>query len=69
MRRRYDAGCRMNCPLMLDCAPNCYKTQEMSGKNLLKINVSKEAFILKHSVDKYESQEMCDKALDACLPL
>ena len=45
MRRRYDAACRMGCPFMSDCAPNCCETQEMCGKNLLKGTVSKEAFV------------------------
>ena len=30
--------------------------------------VSKENFILKHCLDKYETQDMCDKFVDTFLP-
>ena len=30
--------------------------------------VSKEPFMLKYYLDKYKTQEMCDKAVDVCLP-
>ena len=31
--------------------------------------VSKEPFLLKYCLDKYKYQEMCEKAVDAFLPL
>ena len=53
-----------NCPFMLECVPNWYKTQEMCEKA-----VSKESFMLKYCFDKYKSQETYKEAFNACLPL
>ena len=30
--------------------------------------VSKDPFVLKHCHDKYKTEEMCDKAIDLCIP-
>ena len=31
--------------------------------------VSKETFLLKYCIDRYKTQEVCDKSVDTCLPL
>ena len=30
--------------------------------------VSKKSFMLKYCLDRHKTQEMCDKAIDACMP-
>ena len=30
--------------------------------------VTKEHFLLKYYLDRYQTQEICDEAVDACLP-
>ena len=49
---------------MLNCIPNCYKTQE-----ILQEAVSKESFVSKYCLYQYKSQEMRKEQIDACLPL
>ena len=51
------------CPFESDSVPDCYITQGLSDKL-----VSKAPFMLKHCLDKYKTEEMCDKAVDLCIP-
>ena len=50
---------------MLQCFPNCYETQEMCEKK----SVSKESFVLKLYLIKYQSHKMCEEVVNAHLPL
>ena len=46
-----------------DSVPDQYKTHGVCDKV-----VSEEPFMLKYCLDRYKTQEMHDKTVDACLP-
>ena len=52
------------CRSVFDSVPDPYKTKEMSEKV-----VSEDPFLVKHCLDRYNSQKSCDEAVDACIPL
>lgn len=51
------------CPFEFDSVPDWCITQGLSDKL-----VSKDPFMLKHCLDKYKTEEICDKAVDLCIP-
>ena len=53
------------CPIVFDFVPDQYKTQKK--KNCDKV-VSKNPFMVKYCLDRYNTQEMCDKTVDSFLP-
>ena len=50
------------CFFMLDCIPECYKTLKMREKS-----VFKRPNMLKYCLDRYTTQEMCEKTNASCL--
>lgn len=50
------------CSFMLDCIPECYKTLKMREKS-----VFKRPNMLKYCLDRYATQEMCEKTNASCL--
>ena len=50
------------CSFVFDSVPDQYKTLEMNDKGAFK-----DPFMLQYCLDKYKTQETCDKALDTFL--